>query len=160
MVVFNLKPKQRQFPAPVCLFSAMHLSSKQLFTVLLPNIILVTFGHRLQITSAAHNKGKTQSTIQYNIRIYRWSAVNGHTGLRLEEYYLWSLLNQQNRVIDLAPHIANSILSPLGSKDGLLGVLMSLSWFQYSNKVVTWNSPDVRNKMHDPACVCVYILTM
>lgn len=64
-----------------------------------------------------------------------WSVI------RRNKYYLWSLLNQQNRVIDLAPRIANRILSPLGSRAGLLGVLMLLSWFQYSKRVVTCYSP-------------------
>lgn len=58
------------------------------------------------------------------------------TGLRMirrNKYYLWSLLNQQNQVIDLAPHIASRILGPFGSEDSLLCVLM-LSWFQYRKK--------------------------
>lgn len=59
---------------------------------------------------------------------------NGHAAIRRNKCGLWSLLNQQNRVIDWAPHVANSVFAPLASRDGSLKVLMSLSWFQNSKK--------------------------
>lgn len=72
---------------------------------------------------------------------------NERVAIRRNKYRLWSLLNQQKRVIDQGSPIAFSV--PLVAE-----MAHSRYWcryrcrFQYSKKVVTWNPPDLRAAHH------------
>lgn len=81
-----------------------------------PNIKSITAGQTAVITSAAKKQKQNpkhnavRPVIHFPMisrKWVHWSVI------RRNKYYPRSLLNQQNRVIDPAPHIANRILRRL-----------------------------------------------